>query len=111
METPTFDQLPQMVGKLFDKLSKIESLLQEKEQVIQQTDELLSVTQTAELLNLSVTTIYGKVSRKEIPVNKQGKRLYFYRSQLSDWIKTGKKKMLFEIDKEAADHLSNISKK
>jgi excisionase family DNA binding protein len=111
METPTFDQLPQMVGKLFDKLSKIESLLQEKEKVIQQTDELLSVTQTAEFLNLSVTTIYGKVSRKEIPVNKQGKRLYFYRSQLSDWIKAGKKKMLFEVDKEAADHLSKISKK
>ncbi|WP_180904144.1 helix-turn-helix domain-containing protein, partial [Flavobacterium chungangense] len=42
-------------------------------------DELLNIQETSKLLNLSVSTIYSKVCRREIPVNKQGKRIYFYR--------------------------------
>ena len=40
-----------------------------------QPEQLLTVQQAAELLNLSVPTLYGYTQRAEIPVCKRGKRL------------------------------------
>lgn len=111
MEQFTFDQLPQAVGKLHDKLNSIEQLLREGQHQPQNIDELLSVSEAAKFLNLSVSTIYSKVCRKEIPVNKQGKRLYFYRSELVNWIKSGRKKTAVEIRQEAEQTLASNKRK
>ena len=109
MEPLTFEQLPQAVSLLHDKLNNIELLLREGNNQPSPADELLSISEAARFLNLSVPTLYGKVSRKEIPVNKQGKRLYFYKSELAAWIKAGRKKTVMEIRQEAEQYI--ISKK
>ncbi len=109
MEPLTFEQLPQAVSRLHDQLNNIEQLIREGNSQPSPVDELLSVSGAAKFLNLSVPTLYGKVSRKEIPVNKQGKRLYFYKSELADWIKAGRKKTALEIRQEAEEYV--ISKK
>lgn len=36
----------------------------------------------------------------EIPVNKQGKHIYFYRHELIKWIKSGRVKTYFEIQND-----------
>src|SRR5687768_13534004 len=107
MPTITFDQLPQAVSQLYDKLSNIEALLKEVNNLAPKPDELLTVTEAARFLNLSIPTIYGKVSRNEIPVNKQGKRLYFYKSELGNWIKEGRKKTVSEIRQEAEEIITS----
>ncbi|RYE37418.1 MAG: DNA-binding protein [Sphingobacteriales bacterium] len=61
-------------------------------------DDLLTIRQAAELLSLSVPTLYTKVSRKEIPVNKRGKRLYFSTTELSEWVRSGRKKTSEEFN-------------
>lgn len=109
MESLTFEQLPQAVSLLHDKLNNIEQLLREGNNQSAPADELLSVSEAAKFLNLSVPTLYGKVSRQEIPVNKQGKRLYFYKAELADWIKAGRKKTVMEIRQEAEQYI--ISRK
>lgn len=78
------------MGKLFDKMENIESLLLSLNHSPKIHDEILNISEAAALLNLSVATIYFKVSKNEIPVCKKGKRLYFYKSELTDWIKSGK---------------------
>lgn len=101
MKQFTFEDLPNIIGKLFVKLDKIEKLL--KARKINDSDnneELLTIEGAAELLKLSVATIYTKVCKNEIPVNKQGKRLYFYRAELLDWIKSGRIKTNAEIQQE-----------
>jgi excisionase family DNA binding protein len=101
MKQFTFEDLPNIIGKLFVKLDKIEKLL--KARKINNSDnneELLTIEGAAELLKLSVATIYTKVCKNEIPVNKQGKRLYFYRAELLDWIKSGRIKTSAEIQQE-----------
>lgn len=110
MEPLTFDQLPQAVGLLHDRLTTIEQLLRERSTSIQMPDELLTISEAAKFLNLSVPTLYCKVSRQEIPVNKQGKRLYFYKSELADWIKAGRKKTASEIRQEAQSYISSRRK-
>lgn len=101
MQTITFDQLPQAVGRLQEQLNNIEQLLLQGNNHTPEMDDLLTISEAAKFLKLSIPTIYTKVSRKEIPVNKQGKRLYFYKSELADWIKTGRKKTVAEIRQEA----------
>ncbi|WP_018615244.1 helix-turn-helix domain-containing protein [Segetibacter koreensis] len=105
MEPLTFEQLPNAVSGLCEKLDAIEQLLRQGTSQPQHADELLTISEAAKFLNLSVPTLYGKVSRKEIPVNKQGKRLYFYKSELADWIKAGRKKTMAEIRQEAEQYV------
>ncbi len=94
------------------RLSNIETLLldikhQHKDSKTEAASgELLTIRQTAELISLSVPTIYGLVSRSQIPCMKKGKRLYFSQKELTDWIKTGRKKTSAEIQNEATNFIS-----
>ena len=109
MEILTFDQLPVAVNQLNKKLENIERLLLQKneQQPVEQSDQLLTVQEAAEFLSLAVPTIYTKTSRGELPVMKmkRGKRLYFSRVELTEYLKAGRKKTLAETAKEADQYL------
>jgi len=70
-----------------------------------ETDQFLTIQKAAEMLCLSVPTIYGLVHDAKIPVSKKGKRLYFSKQELTEWIKTGRKKTVSEISSEADNYL------
>lgn len=109
MENLTFDQLPQAISRIQEKLDNIEDLLKEgKVDKQQPADEILNITQAAAFLKLSVPTIYGRVCRHQIPVYKQGKRLYFYKKELEEWIRAGRKKTFQEIRQEAEERMRTI---
>lgn len=94
----TFEQLPLAVNTLHDKVDGIKELLLKTQQEHHSPySDLLTIGQASEFLKLSVPTLYTKVSRREIPVNKRGKRLYFSRDELSTWIKSGRRKIIEEI--------------
>ncbi|TCD11034.1 DNA-binding protein [Pedobacter frigidisoli] len=58
---------------------------------------MLNIQQASHLLTLSVNTIYSKVSKKQIPYYKQGKRPYFSKPILIKWIETGHQLTEMEI--------------
>ncbi|HWB26770.1 MAG TPA: helix-turn-helix domain-containing protein [Chitinophagaceae bacterium] len=109
MEAITFETLPKAVTQLFDKLTNIERLLSAKENETP-ADSFLTIQQAAEFLTLSVPTIYGLVSRGEIPVSKKGKRLYFSKAELTEWVKAGRKKTNAEAARDAENYLQNKKK-
>ena len=96
------------------RLSNIEILLLDlkhsKKELQPESDQLLTIKQASEIISLSVPTIYGLVSRSEIPVSKKGKRLYFSKKELTDWIREGRKKTRFEISDEVNIQLGNQSR-
>ena len=103
----TFEKLPQAVNQLFDKLLSIEKILQSQQlRELPGLDELLTIKQAAELISLSVPTIYGLVQRSEIPVSKRGKRLYFSKQELTLWIREGRKKTVSELRIESEQYLN-----
>ncbi|HMQ06047.1 MAG TPA: helix-turn-helix domain-containing protein [Saprospiraceae bacterium] len=76
-----------------------------------QPEQLLNIDEVANLLHLTKPTIYSKHSKGEIPgVCKQGKRLYFQRDVIINWIKSGRKKSNAEIEAEAESYLSKNKK-
>src|SRR5690606_25956499 len=70
-----------------------------------QPEQLLTIQQAAEFLSLTVPTMYSKVSKREIPVMKRSKRLYFSRTELLEYLKDGRKKSNAEIEQEAKAYL------
>lgn len=107
-EKLSFDELPDRVHQLLKKVENIERLLENRDAAAApQSDKLLSVKEAAEFLNLSVPTIYSKVSRNELPVMKRSKRLYFSRVELTEYLRKGRRKTLSEIEDEAEEYLIN----
>lgn len=99
------------------RLSNIETLLLDlKHQPkavqasTQSSEKPLSISEAADFLNLSVPTLYSKVSRGELPVMKRGKRLYFSLPELVDYLKAGRKKSNAEIEAEADQYLVKSKK-
>ena len=70
------------------------------------TDELLTVQDTAKFLSLSVPTIYSLISKGELPVMKRSKRCYFSKVELINYLKQGRKKTLVETASEADTYLN-----
>lgn len=102
MKPFTFEDLPDILGTLSLRVENIERLLKELKNKGAEPEDagLMGIMEASKLVNLSVATIYSKVCRNEIPVNKQGKKLYFLRSELLDWIKSGRVKTISEIQRE-----------
>ena len=68
------------------------------------TEEIGGIELAIEITGLAKPTIYGLVSERKIPHSKQGKRLYFSRQELTEWLKQGKRKTNAEIAIEAANY-------
>jgi excisionase family DNA binding protein len=98
------------------RLSNIETLLLEIKQTPKDTakeadtDELLTVQDAAKFLSLSVPTVYGLISKGDIPVMKRSKRCYFLRADLIEYLKQGRKKTNAEIEATAAKHIAGKAK-
>lgn len=113
LENLSFDQLPKAVAILLDEVKGLKNLITNQTANAEPStpkDELMNVEQTAEFLNLSVPTIYGKVHRRELPVMKQGNRLYFSKFELLDYLKKGRQQTIQEIEDEAGSYLLNHKK-
>lgn len=103
----TFEQLPQAVAVLTKEVSELKQLLLQKsnQQPTASPEQLLTVQEAAKFLNLTVPTIYSKVSRGELPYMKRGKRLHFSSIELMQYLKEGRKKTNAEIEAEAKSYL------
>ncbi|MEP6645784.1 MAG: helix-turn-helix domain-containing protein [Saprospiraceae bacterium] len=53
--------------------------------------DLLTVPQAAELLHLSVPTIYGLIHRREISSLKRARRVYFKKEDLIQYLEDGRR--------------------
>jgi len=93
MNNLTFEELPKAVANIQLKLDEICSLLENKQNSPKQSqDELLTVPDAATFLSISVPTIYGLISKGELPVMKRSKRCYFSKLELINYLKEGRKK-------------------
>lgn len=80
-------------------------------ETVNEANQLLTIDEVAKLLHLTKPTIYSKHSKGELPgVCKRGKRLYFQRDVILNWIKDGRRKSNAEIEQEADEYLSNNKK-
>lgn len=91
MDNITFEQLPQAVSMLIEKVGqladKVEKVLGNTGQ--RQERRLLTLDDVATLLNKSSSTIYAMTSDKRIPYHKRSNKLYFFENEIIAWIEQG----------------------
>lgn len=102
----TFENLPQ----------KVFEISQQNEEILKQLKRLTSPQPAEQHFNIDEVcnylpqrparaTVYGMVHAKKIPCHKQGKRLYFLKSEIDSWLLQGRKKTLEETASEANAYL------
>ena len=112
MENITFETLPAAVTKLLLEMETLKSLITgQRAEPSQSKDIFLTIPEAALFLDLAQATIYAKVGQREIPHCKRGKRLYFLKSDLENYLKEGRKKTATEIHNEAEQHLLTSKKR
>lgn len=78
-----------------------------KEEPPNEVSDLLDIKQASILLGLAVPTIYAKVSDRLIPHSKKGKKLFFSKTQLTDWVKSGQRKTVSDLENEAKNYIKS----
>lgn len=101
MDKYHLEDVPLLIANLINKVGLLENevmLLRTSLNVNNGTDDLLNIDEAARFLNISKHTVYKKVSDSKIPYCKQGKRLYFSKKDLMQWIQKGNRKTTDDLD-------------
>ena len=106
----TFEQTQQDVAEVKKDLKELKALLLNKAENQSKTDNPLTIDEVVKLTRYTKPTIYGYCQKNEIPHHKKNGRLFFFTSEIIDWIKEGKQKTITEIEADADAFLSNKKK-
>ncbi|MEJ7737438.1 MAG: helix-turn-helix domain-containing protein [Chitinophagaceae bacterium] len=109
----TFEQLPTAVSRLYTKLENIERLLELKSQPEQHSDRWYDINEICDYMpeKPAKATVYGWVHSSVIPHHKKGKKLYFLKSEIDVWLRTGRRKTLAELNNEADGYLETAKRR
>jgi excisionase family DNA binding protein len=113
MHKVTHNTMPEALQLIADRLEAVHRLLSEGHEPQPQQQlvkDLLTIQEAAELLCLSVPTLYAKVSKRQLPFMKRSKRLYFSRAELLSYLKTGRALTTDEVEAAAADYVGTKRK-
>lgn len=104
-----------ILDQLYSLERKIDEIILNKgvEKIGPAEDDLLTVQHATEYLRISPSALYQLTSRKEIPFMKRGKRLYFKKKELCQWVEEGSNKpsSLQEMQAQALHHLLPVKRK
>jgi len=67
--------------------------------------EYLTIEDVANYINMAVSSVYGYVHTKRIPYIKKGKRLIFEKSKIDEWLQSGRKRTIQEIEDNVNNRL------
>jgi hypothetical protein len=99
MENP-FDIITQRLNRIEMLLEKLSISVANQKELNGGLDQISGIKLAEEVTGLARASIYGLVCKKSIPCFKKGKKLYFSRLELIDWIKSGRCKTKSEIIQE-----------
>lgn len=103
MENP-FENIEQRLERIENLLESIYSNIGSKKGNII-TSKIMDIDQLSSYLGLSKSHIYKLTSTHSIPHSKRGKKLYFEKETINEWILKNKICTQDEIDPQAADYL------
>lgn len=99
------------------RLSSIENLildLKHQPKTVEwknESEQHLTIEETAKFLSLSVPTVYGLIHKGKLVGMKPAKRRYFYKGELLNYLNQSRKKTCDEISIENDKFLANSKKR
>lgn len=99
----SFNDMPQALAYLIDKVERLETLLSETKQASPEPDKWFNLQELCNYLpdKPARQTVYGWINQKHIPYHKKGKKLQFLKSEIDAWLVEDKHKSMSELKAEA----------
>lgn len=90
MEKITFDNLPEAILELHAKIDRL--LLSKQNDLPKHQNPLFPIEPLIDYLpeHPARQTVYGWVNDRKIPFEKYGKRLYFRKADIDNWLSNGR---------------------
>ena len=110
MEKLSFESLPAAVSILLEKVSNIEMQLQKSSGQKPDTDTWFDLSGLCQYHpdKPAKPTVYAYVQNRSIPFHKKGKKLFFLKSEIDAWLKTGRRNTLSEIEAEVDRYFTPV---
>lgn len=99
-----FETISERLSKVEETNNLILDILnkQQKVEPKEETEQLITFDELAELLHISKTTAYSNYSKGAIPAGyKKGKRVLFDKQIIISWIKSGRKLSNAELEQQS----------
>ena len=94
---------------ILEKLEKLEQRIGEQNLLMK---EVLNFNDACNYLDISASHLYKLTSQKSIPhFCPQGKKLYFNRTELDEWLQRNRQTSTDEIETMAANYLLTLKRK
>jgi len=98
----SFNDLPKAIAFLVSEVAEIKSLVGKgQSQPTPQKRVPIGIDEASRIIKKAKPTIYTLVQKRQLPCYKNGKKLYFFEDELLEWVSSGKRKTLSEIESEA----------
>jgi excisionase family DNA binding protein len=109
IEKISFEQLPQAVEVILNKVEKIETLLNAEQSAQSETERWFNLDDLCRYHpdHPAKPTVYAWIGQRSIPYHKKGKKLMFLKSEIDSWLKEGRRKTAAEIQAEAEQFVTN----
>jgi excisionase family DNA binding protein len=108
MQNNPFQELSESLQRIEAKLGNIDFKMFNPPIVAE--PDILNIEQAGEVLRLAKQTMYILVSKGKIPYMKKGKKLYFSRAEIEQYIRSGKRLTSGQADVLVNDYLTSKSK-
>lgn len=105
----TFEQFLELAGPLINDIREIKGLLAEKSKDPDpEPDHWYDIADLCSYLPDKPVraTIYEKVQKRKIPFRRSGKKLIFLKSEIDEWLRSGRQKTYSEISAQADEYLT-----
>lgn len=104
----SFENLPKAIGHLISEVEELKHLVGNVKATVPLKRRLpIDIKEACRVTGKAKPTIYSLVQKRLIPSYKNGKKLYFFEDELLEWIKNGKRKTLYEIEKEVGTNFTS----
>lgn len=106
----SFNDMPKALAYLVDKVVRLESLLEKQHQANapEPTCKWMDIKELQAFLpdHPAASTVYGWIRNGLIPYYKKGKKLSFKRSEIEEWMNSGRQQTDAELEAAAQDYIN-----
>ncbi|RZK39243.1 MAG: DNA-binding protein [Pedobacter sp.] len=111
MDNISFEDMPRILREVYKKVEHLEILPTQVKSIDTEDQELMTVKEATEFLNITVQAVYTKISQREIPVNKPRRTFYFSKSELRNWARDDRLKTQKEMHQDAEIKMKGNNKR
>ena len=93
----SFEDMPDMMGELLDEVRTLSNRVKKLENTCScrrsdiSTREILTAMEVAKMLKVTRVTVYRMIKRGEIPCDRNGSILMFYKDEILRWVDSTRK--------------------